>query len=171
MPDGQIITRDFPQWKTPWNHDTNFESDRTALYCKDESLTKQEFKDETDINIILQRFLRTGEPPPMPLPEHFADTSGKTSYFEMASKVAEANDRFYLLPAEKRAEFANDPNRWADAVVTAVETNNRDQLAELGFEIPPPTATGTPPAPGEASPAPTAPTAPVAPPTGAPSTP
>lgn len=177
MPDGSLVENKTPQWKTPWNHDTNFESDRTGLYCKDESLTKQEFKDETDINIIIARFLRTNEPPPMPLPEHFMDLTGRTSYFEMQSQIAEANESFYSLPANKRAEFLNDPTRWADAVVGAVDAGDRQALAELGIAVPPEPqepSTATPareasPAPGAAAAAPAAPAsgAPNAPPGGA----
>lgn len=135
MPDGEVVEKDMPQWKTPWNHDTDFESARTSTYCKDESLTKQEFKEETDINVILERFTRTKEPPPMALPEHFTDLTGRTTYFDMATKVAEAQSMFYELPAKKRAEFQNDPDRWADAVVQAVDAGDGDLLRELGCTL------------------------------------
>lgn len=135
MPTGETVEKDMPQWKTPWNHDTNFESDRTALYCDDESLAKQEFKDECDINIILKRFTRTGEAPPIVLPEHFADLTTRTSYYELSTKIAQANELFYELPAEKRATFLNDPNRWADAVVQATEAGNADRLEALGVDL------------------------------------
>lgn len=163
MPAGELVEGEIPAWKTPYNHNTRLESARVALYCQDESLTKQEFKDETDINVILQRFMKTGEPPPMPLPEHFTDVTGRTSYFEMASKVATAQESFYLLPAAKRAEYQNDPTRWADAVVAAVDAGDRDALAGLGIDVPQaPTPEATrkaqePPKPtpaGEGSPAP-----------------
>lgn len=137
MPTGDLVDNKTPQWKTPWNHDTEFESERTGLFCTDESLTKQEFKEETDINTILERFTRTGEPPPMPLPEHFTDITGRTNYFEMQSKIATANESFYTLPAGKRAEFQNDPTRWADAVVLAVDQGDRKALGDLGIEVPP----------------------------------
>lgn len=136
MPDGEIVDREMPQWKTPYNHDREFESDRTGLYCKDPSLTKQEFKEETDINVILERFTRSGEPPPMVLPEHFMDLTERTNYFDMARQIAVANEKFYLLPAATRAEFQNDPTRWADAVVQAVHLGDREYLAELGIDAP-----------------------------------
>lgn len=174
MPDGSIVENITPMFKTPWNHDTNFESERTGLYCNDPSLTKQEFKEETDINVILERFMRTGEPPPMPLPEHFTDISGRQSYYEMQTKLATANESFYLLPANQRAEFQNDPTRWADAVVAAVDAGDRERLKELGIDVPPAkpqeAATATPA--GGGTPAPTAPPAPPAAPTsGAPNGP
>jgi len=155
MPTGDIVEKEMPMWKTPYNHDTNFESDRTALYCADPSLTKQEFKDEADINVILERFMRTREAPPITTPEDFTDLTGRTTYYDMASRVAEANKLFYELPATKRYIFQNDPTRWADAVVQATEAGDRDAMIELGLDVPPapptplqPTnATGSPPAP------------------------
>lgn len=140
MPDGELVTHEMPDWKTPWNHDRDFESRRTATYTPEESLTKQEFKDDADINNILDRFMRTGQPPDIVLPEHFADTTTSTSYFEMASRVADANETFYLLPAAKRAEFLNDPTRWADEVVRQLHLGNTKKLADLGI-----TATEKPP--------------------------
>jgi len=135
MPDGELVENKTPQWKTPFNHDTDFESERTGLYCRDPSLTKQEFKEDADINVILERFMRGGDLPPPVLPEHFADTSGKTTYFEMASKVAIANKVFYELDAKKRAEHLNDPTRWADAVVKATEAKDADALEQLGIDV------------------------------------
>lgn len=135
MPDGEKITKDFPLWKTPYNHDTNFESDRTATFCPEESLTKQEFRDEADINTILKRFMRTGEIPPMALPEHFVDMTQQPTYFDMHTRLAEANAMFYNLPAEKRFAFQNDPTRWADAVVQATEVGNATALQNLGIDL------------------------------------
>lgn len=132
MPTGEILKRDFPQFKTPYNHDTNFESERTATFTPEKSLTKQEFKEETDINVILQRFMKTGEPPALALPEHFADTTDKTTYFEMASAAAEANELFYTLPAALRAQHLNDPTRWADQVVNAIDNHDGEALIALG---------------------------------------
>jgi hypothetical protein len=134
MPDGEIIDKEWPVWKTPYNHDTNFESDRTATYCKDPSLTKQEFVDDADINNILERFAKTGEPPPLALPEHFADVTKRQSYFDMASQLADANKMFYTLPPDIRAEHQNDPTRWADAVTRAAARGDGDTLETLGID-------------------------------------
>lgn len=137
MPDGEVIEREAtPIWKTPHNHDTEFESARTALFTPEPSLTKQEFKEDADINVILERFLKTGQVPAMVLPEHFADNTTRKTYFEAATAAAEANDLFYRLPPALRGEHLNDPTRWADAVVTAVQTNDRDALAKLGIAVP-----------------------------------
>lgn len=147
MPDGELVEKDMPQWKTPWNHDTNFESDRTALFCKEPSLTKQEFKDECDINVILERFLKTGEPPAMTLPEDFADISERRTYMEIAEQFAEARSLFYGLPAGTRESCNNDPAFWADQVVKAMDKRDGDRLNELGVAIPERMAAKLPPQP------------------------
>ncbi|QCQ84641.1 internal scaffolding protein [Blackfly microvirus SF02] len=136
MPDGEIQYKDIPQWKTPNNHDTNFESDRTALYCNDISLTQQQFKEEADINNIINKFLQGGMPPPPVLPEHFADLSEKLTYLDVETKLAEANAIFYGLPAEIRSESNNSPSIWADKVSKAVEKRDGDKLNELGVALP-----------------------------------
>lgn len=148
MPEGEIREIDMPDFKTPYNHDREFESERTGTFCPEVSMTKQEFKDETDMNTILKRFKLTGEPPPVQLPEHFTDLTERPSYFEMASKLAEANTSFYLLPPDVREKHLNDPTRWADQVLKAVETNNRKKLIDLGIAVPENPQepdTGTPP--------------------------
>lgn len=151
MPTGETVTAEMPQWKTPYNHDTNLESDRTAIYCHEPSLTKQEFAEEADINVILERFTKSGEPPPQVLPEHFTDLTGRRTYFDMQTQIATANVAFYNLPASLRAEHLNDPARWADAVIAAVETGNREKLDALGVDAtkPPQEANlADPPSPG-----------------------
>lgn len=153
MPTGDTIEKEMPLWKTPWNHDRDFESERTATFTPEDSLTKQEFKEEVDINVLLDRFLKTGQPPPIVMPEDFADLTGRTSYFDMASRTAEVNELFYLLPAKERAEHLNDPARWADAVVLAYEHGNVAALNKLGIaatekpqepKTPDPLGSGTP---------------------------
>lgn len=150
MPEGEIVEKEFPIFKTPNNHDTDFESRRTALYTPEPSLTKQEFKEEVDINTIINRFLKTGEPPPMPVPEHFMDLTGKKTYFEMQSQIAEANHAFYRLPADIRTAAQNSPEVWADQVVKAVEKKDGEAILKLGLTLdvepqkPPKPSGGTP---------------------------
>lgn len=133
MPDGEITTVEMPRFKTPWNHDTRTASKISATYNKDPSKTKQEFKESTDINVILERFKRTNEAPPMVLPEHFIDLTERPTYFDINRKVAKANEMFYNLPASTRATFLNDPTRWADTVVRATVTGNVELLNEIGI--------------------------------------
>lgn len=175
MPDGEIIEKDMPAFKTPYNHDRDFESERTAYYSTEPSLTKQEFKDECDINIILQRFMRTGEPPPITLPEHFGDLTTRLTYFEASLAMAEANALFYKLPPNLRAEHLNDPNRWADAIMVALEKGDVDTLKANGIDVerkaPETASPGTPPSGGTPAPAASGTPSPTAATGGTPATP
>lgn len=135
MPDGEVLTKDFPVWKTPYNHDTNWESDRTALYCKDASLTKQEFVEDSDINVILERFTKTGEPPPTVLPEDFADMTTKRTYLDIQEQLAAANRLFYEQPAEIRNAAQNNVAIWADQVMRAMQNRDGDRLNQLGVAL------------------------------------
>lgn len=168
MPDGEIIEKDMPIWKTPWNHDTDFESRRTGSFNKEPSLTKQEFKEETNIQFLLERFMKGGEPPPIVLPEHFLDATQQPTYYEMQSRIADANSNFYKLDASMRSRFLNDPALWADAVVTAVNEGDKEFLEECGIELKPQEAATATPDAGGATPAPGSAKAPPAPPPGAP---
>lgn len=136
---GEVLAEPAPIFfKTPYNHDTMAESNRTALRCEDPSLTKQEFKDESDMNVIIERLLRGADLATPVLPEHFGDMTGRKTYFQMQTQIAEANETFYALPAKTREKFSNNAAIWADAVVAAVEAGNRDALIEMGLDIPEP---------------------------------
>lgn len=149
-------------FKTPYNHDRDAESARVATVNDEPSLTKQEFKDETDINVLLERFMKNNEPPPAPLPEHFMDLTGRTTYFEMHSKMAEAKDAFYQLDPKIRYQYQNDPSKWADDVVRTIENGDLKGLEKMGISLPekpkePGTPTGGAPAPVPPAGAPSAP--------------
>lgn len=143
-PDGEIVDVDSPGndcdecttvfFKTPYNHDTNKESDRTALKCEDRSLTDQSFKDEADINFIMER-VRQGAEIPIPLPEHFGDAFNIPTLLEARERIAESNAAFYNLPARIRAEFLNDPARWEERIIKDINAGNLDGLEEIGLDM------------------------------------
>ncbi|QCQ84977.1 internal scaffolding protein [Blackfly microvirus SF02] len=133
---GELLETDI--WKTPWNHDTNTESDRVALTCTDKSLTIQSAKEDTDINNILERFMKSGEPPPFALPEHFGNYEDVHNQFEARTRIAETNAIFYKLDANLRSEFQNDPARWEETVVATAMAGDRKRLRELGIAEPEP---------------------------------
>jgi len=64
LPGTEIVTEEgdtaiVPNWKTPWNHNTVREAARTALVCLDPTKTQQHGREEADINVIVDRFLKT----------------------------------------------------------------------------------------------------------------
>lgn len=128
--DGEIVP-----WKTPYNHDVDKETARTATYCRDESKTQQHFKDEQDINVIVSRVLRTGELPAIPIPPRYADLTTQEDYHAMLNRIAETNGLFYRLDPEIRAEYANDPGAWLQDVNTKLESGDLAPLREMGLDL------------------------------------
>jgi len=139
--DGEIvddICEDCPTvfFKTPYNHDRDVEAKRTALYCKDPSLTDQSFIEDADINTIINRAMRTGEMP-VQLPPQYGDPGERLNMHDMYTRIAENNATFYKLPARIRNEYLNDPSRWGDQVLRDLAAGNVENLAKLGIEIDP----------------------------------
>jgi len=118
--------------------------------------TRQEFKDESDINTIMSRYLRTGELPHVNLlaPQYF-DASGIDFQTHM-SAVADAKSLFAELPSHIRSRFYNDPGRFIDF---CGDESNRTELAHMGLLSPEATRKALTPAPPTA-PTPKAPPAP-----------
>ena len=52
--------------RTPYNYDLDAASNESGLACEEPSLAQQHYKDECDINTILQKFNITGLLPESP---------------------------------------------------------------------------------------------------------
>ncbi|AXL15449.1 internal scaffolding protein [Microviridae sp.] len=103
--------------------------------------TKQSFKDETDVNLIIQKHTRMGTLSHL---EQWGGQYGDLSDFdfqEAQNQLAKANSMFEQLPSSVRNKFSNDPERFFE-FVNAEE--NRDRLAE---ELPELAKPGTRPLP------------------------
>lgn len=112
------------------NYDVDKVSVETGLVCDDPSLAQQQFKDECDINTILERFNVTGQLPVSPLQPQFGDFSGITDYQTALNAVLDAQESFDALPARVRERFANDPAAFVDFCLDAA---NRDEMKALGL--------------------------------------
>lgn len=123
--------------------------DRVTIDCSDmPSMTKQEFKDECDINTILKQFTLTGMIDHInSSPAQWLDLPDVTDYQASLALVADAAEAFASLPSKVRDEFGNDPARFLDAFGDPAKA---DRLRELGLLNPLP-----------ASPSPGSPAAPV----------
>lgn len=92
--------------------------------------TRQEFKDECDINNIVRRYARDqfvshvnkGVPA-------FVDVSEVGDFRAAIDQVRSATEFFGKLPAKVRAKFSNDPARFIDEAGGL----SRDELRELGL--------------------------------------
>lgn len=153
----EVVARAPIYWKTPNNHDTDVEAAYTALGTFDESKTQQQFAKDADINVILAKFLQTGELPQTAAPI-YQDIDEE---FDLQSKMVtayEVQQAWDALPAKVRNTL-RDPKTFADYVTHCMQTGDLDELRELGLAKPlppqetspePKTATGGAPAPAAA---------------------
>jgi phage internal scaffolding protein len=112
------------------NYDSDKVSVETGLACEDPSLAQQQFKDECDINTILDRFNVTGQLPVSALQPQFGDFSGVTDYQSALNAVLDAQESFDALPARVRERFANDPAAFVDF---CLDEANRGEMKALGL--------------------------------------
>lgn len=103
------------------------------------SLTKQEFRDECDINLLMQRYKRTGLFPQHPGESpRYVSNIGMPDYQESLNIVMTAQSEFAALNSDLRKRFDNDPAKFLAFVN---DPDNADELVKLGLrEAPKPPA-------------------------------
>ena len=116
--------------KNPITFDRDKNSDLSKFIFTKPSRTQQQFRDECDINHILERFNITGQRPRAGLQPEYGDFSGITDYQSALNAVMAAQDSFLQLPAKVRAKFDNDP---ALFVEFASDEANKDEMKALGL--------------------------------------
>jgi len=105
--------------------------DPHAIYFDEPGVTQQSFKDECDINLIIDR-ARNGA-----AISHlnarvaqYGDFSSIPDYRSALDQVNRANGMFMELDAKVRERFANDPAKFLDFVQNPA---NSDELVRLGL--------------------------------------
>jgi len=116
--------------RTPYNYDKDAASNESGLHCEDASLAQQHYKEECDINTILEKFNITGLLPENPLSPRYGDFTGIGDYHTAMNRVFAAQDEFEALPAQIRARFGNDP---AQLIEFLENSDNRPEAEELGL--------------------------------------
>lgn len=113
------------------------------------SRTKQEFKDECNINTIMTKYMKTG------LLDHVATYQGRYEDVSTGVDLQEAyaiqeraETAFESLPAEMRKRFENDPVQFLNFVL---DPENLKEVQEMGLGLieppdPLPVPPDTPPA-------------------------
>lgn len=121
-----------------------------------DGMTKQEFLEETDINVLMKRFEKAGQWPPAPQrePQYFDVTEMPTDFQSAMNFMIDAEDAFMSIPAEARFALGNDPAKFVEF---AANPENLDQMRTWGLAPPLPpraapqevriVADDTPPAP------------------------
>ena len=97
-----------------------------------ESMTKQSFKDECDINKIMEKFQKTGAI------THYAKHAPSygdatpVDYQNALNIVADANTMFEELPSSIRKKFDNDPSQFLEFVQ---DEKNSEEMIQLGLRV------------------------------------
>lgn len=91
------------------------------------SRTKQEFKEDCDINVIINRFTRTGVIPVGNAAPRYLDCRAIPDFQTMQHIMHEAQAAFMRLPANVRKEFDHDPRAFVEF---AQNPDNIDKLRE-----------------------------------------
>lgn len=129
---------------------------RVSVSFPSVGLTKQSFKNDADINVIMSRYLRTGVLPEtvQQIEARFADVS-EIDYQRAMELCADANSLFMELPSNVRSRFDNDPGAF---LAFTSDPKNREEmgamgLLEAGWDVPVPAPSGGPADAPAASPA------------------
>lgn len=116
--------------RTPYNYDMDEASVESGLACLDESLAQQQFKEESDINTIVERFGLNGELPVQPVMPQYGDFSGVNDFQSAMNAVLKAQADFMELPAKVRSRFDNDPQKLLEFVA---DDANIEEARVLGL--------------------------------------
>lgn len=88
------------------------------------TMTKQEFREECDINTIMSKYLAVGVFPPNVKVASYGDFSEATDFQESLHIIQRGRDQFAGLPSKVRERFKNDPVEFLKFV------HNKDNLKE-----------------------------------------
>lgn len=129
---------------------------RSQILFAEQGRTKQSFKDECDINIIMKRFAVTGELGHISQAQPLWGEIPEVDFQGAMAVVVDARERFQSLPAEVRDRFLNDPAR---LLAFIQDPANKEEGVKLGlFRKAEPAPVPTPsPAPQEPPKAPVEP--------------
>lgn len=139
--DGEIIDAPIAStkpmfFKTPYNYDTDQEARECALVCPEESKTQQQFAKDSDINVILAKFMQTNDP--TLLNARQPQYMNVDEEFDLQARIvtsAQVQEAWDSLPAAAR-NILRDPKTFADYVDHCLETGDLDPLREIGLAKP-----------------------------------
>jgi len=119
--------------RSAYNYDMDLASDKSGLACLDASLTQQQFKDEADINTIVDRFMKSGVmPTPTNMPQ-YVDYEGVFDFQSAMNAVRAADENFMRMDAKIRARFNNSPQEFLEFFGNP---ENTQEAIRLGLAIP-----------------------------------
>jgi len=89
---------------------------------------------ETNINVIMAKYQRTGQIPKVLAQPLFGDFTEAPDYRTAVEAVNAAHEAFMEVPAKIRAQFGNDPSEF---IKFCSDPANKDQLDKMGLTQPP----------------------------------
>lgn len=98
-----------------------------------DTMTKQSFNQESDINFIMRKYKQTGFLDPNLLRDADYMDAPEVSFQKAMNIVVQAQDDFDALPSEIRKKFANSPSEFLDFVG---DESNIPAMREMGL-LPP----------------------------------
>lgn len=119
-------------------------SDYYSVNTGPETLTQQQFADESDVNTIVRRFGLTGNQLVTAAASGvYGDFTSIEDYESAVSRITAMQERFMALPPEFRDRFNNDPG---ELVRYAASVRSEDELLELERQSLPGVVVNPPPA-------------------------
>lgn len=122
----------FSVLRSAYNYDTMAASDECAITCSEPSLARQEFKDEADINFLLEKYGVLGITPsdvPVVTDVDFSEAPDFMTCMNLQRKAVES---FESMPAKVRSRFGNDPVQFVEFCSDA---ENVDEMVKLGLAV------------------------------------
>lgn len=104
-----------------------------ATVNNEESVTQQDDATEADINVIVGRFIKTGQLPNVTMQPLSGDFVTAPDFRDIQERLRIANEAFAEVPAEIRKRFGNDPAEFIDF---ASKKENLPELRKLGLAMP-----------------------------------
>lgn len=123
--------------RSAYNYDVDQASNESALSCPEESLAIQSAEEESNINTIVRRFGLTGQLPDNVNMPVSGDFTGVVDFHSAMNLIRKTQEEFLNVPADIRARFNNDPQRFMDFLEDA---SNRDEAMRMGLLKPAPVA-------------------------------
>ncbi|ALS03769.1 VP3 [Gokushovirus WZ-2015a] len=116
------------------NFKTRYTAERLPVEIEGESMTQQQFRDDADINLLVDRYTEHPEARLMdkisPRVPMFGDYSDVGDLQRNYNKVLNAEEMFFDMPAKFRARFANNPLNLLEFLA---DPDNRDEALKLGL--------------------------------------
>lgn len=109
---------------------TAFGPKKKVLKVCEDGRTKQSFKQECDVNFVIQRYKNTGVLPRLTALKAMYGDVTEVDFQRAQDVVLRAEDAFAQLPSKLRQRFKNDP---AEFLAFVGDSRNVDELVDLGI--------------------------------------